>query len=281
MTKIEPSLVRRSRPAMGALAESILIGDDERRLAAAAETALDEIERLSDRWSRFSPASEVSRINREAARGWVLVDRELFAVFAECDRWRRLTAGAFDITAGSWRSGDGPRISGADIELDAVRCAIRFRVEALRLDLGAYGKGAALDLAGAIIHELGLDNWLLQIGTSSVLTCGAGPAGDGWPVKLRDSNRPDVIVRELMLRDRALSCSAALAPEASDSDVIDPRTGQPLRDQRACCVTAESAAAAEALSTACIVTGPDELPTAIIQGARVSAIVDWLCPSRR
>lgn len=266
---------------MGALAEVILIGDDERQLAAAAETALDEIERLSDRWSRFSPASEVSRINREAARGWVLVDRELFAVLAECDRWRRLTAGAFDITAGSWRSGDGPQISGADVELDAAQGAIRFGAAGLRLDLGAYGKGVAIDLAGMLLRGLSFNNWLLQIGTSSILTCGAGPAGDGWPVKLRDPNQPDVIVRELMLRDRALSCSAALAPDASDSDVIDPRTGQPLREQRACCVTAESAAVAEALSTACIVTGPDEFPSAMIQDARDSAIVDWLCPSRR
>lgn len=128
---------------MGSLAEVVLIGDDERQLAAAAEVALDEIERLSQRWSRFLPASEISRINRDAARGRVLVDRELFAVLAECDRWRRLTDGAFDITAGSWRAGDSPRLSGADVELDAAQGAVRFRTEGLRLDLGAYGKGAA------------------------------------------------------------------------------------------------------------------------------------------
>ncbi len=276
MTRIEPVLVRRSRPAMGSLAEAMLIGDDERQLAAAAEAALDEIERLSHRWSRFSTSSEIARINRDAPRGWVLVDRELFEVLAECDRWRRLSDGAFDITAGSWQIVDGPQFNGADVELDAARCAIRFRVEALRLDLGAYGKGAALDLAGAIFLELGLDNWLLQIGTSSILTCGAGPSGDGWPVKLRHPDRPEVIVRELLLHDQALSCSAATAPGATESDVIDPRTGLPLGEQRACCVIAASAAAADALSTACIVTGLKGFPPAMTQDACDSAIVDWL-----
>lgn len=261
---------------MGSLAEVMLVGDDERQLAAAAECALDEIERLSNRWSRFSPASEIARINRDAQRGWVLVDRELFGVLDECERWRRLTEGAFDITAGSSKVGDGPRISGADVELDAARGAVRFGAAGLRLDLGAYAKGAAIDLAGTLLRGLSFNNWLLQIGTSSVLANRGGLSGNGWPVKLRHPDRPEVIVRELLLHDRALSCSAATAPGAFESDVIDPRTGRPLGKQRACCVIAVSAAAAEALSTACIVTGPEGFPSAMIQNAHDSAIVDWL-----
>lgn len=260
---------------MGSLAEVVLIGDDERQLAAAAEVALDEIERLSQRWSRFLPASEISRINRDAARGRVLVDRELFAVLAECDRWRRLTDGAFDITAGSWRAGDSPRLSGADVELDAAQGAVRFRTEGLRLDLGAYGKGAALDLAGTLLRKLLLDNWLLQIGTSSLLACGGGPSGDGWPVALRDPDQPGVIVQELVLHDAALSSSSVLAAGQTASDVVDPRTGDALTVQRACSVMAATAAAAEALSTALLVLGPANvlpLPELSAEIARV----DWL-----
>jgi FAD:protein FMN transferase len=261
---------------MGSLAEVVLIGDNERDFAAAAEAALDEIERLSDRWSRFSAASEIFRINRAAARDWVLVDRELFAVLAECDRWRRVTAGAFDISAGSWRAGDVRRISGADIELDASRCAVRFRVAGLRLDLGAYGKGAALDLAGALLRELQFDNWLLQIGTSSVLARGDGLSGDGWRVQLRHPDHPEAIVRETSLQNRALSCSAALASGTIESDVINPLTGDPLTVQRACCVFAKTAAAAEAFSTACVVTGRDDALLAADPDGRDSATVVWL-----
>lgn len=242
---------------MGSLAEVFLVGDDEVQLAAAAEAALDEISRLADRWSRFSPASEISRINREAPRGWVLVDCELFAVLAACERWRLLTGGAFDITAGSWRTGGRvPPISGADIELDAEHCAIRFCAPGLRLDLGAYGKGAALDIAANLLIGQGVDNALLQIGTSSVRALGPGPAGAGWPVALRHPDRPEQIVRELMLREASLSSSATLSSGHVQSDLVDPRTGEPLRHQRACCVAATTAAAAEALSTALLVLGP-------------------------
>lgn len=251
---------------MGSLAEAMLVGDDERQLAAAAEAALDEIERLSNRWSRFSPASEISRINRDAGRGWVLVDRELFGVLQECELCRRRTEGAFDITAGSWRVGDGPRISGADVELDAVRSAVRFRLPGLWLDLGGYGKGAALDLAASRIIGLGVDNSLLQLGTSSIRALGPGPAGVGWPVALRHPDRPEQIFRELTLSDASLSSSAARHPGQSEPDVVDPRTGEPLREQRACCVVATTAAAAEALSTTLLVLGsvPREPPADLL-----------------
>lgn len=273
-----PELVRRSRPAMGSPAEVFLVGDDEVQLAAAAEAALDEISRLADRWSRFSPASEISRINREAPRGWALVDRELFAVLAECDRWRLLTGGAFDITAGSWRSEDHvPPIGGADLELDAGNCAIRFRAPGLRLDLGGYGKGAALEIAANLLIGQGVDNALLQIGTSSVRALGPGPAGDGWPVALRQPDRPDQVVRELTLRDAGLSSSATLSSGQVQSDVVDPRTGEPLRQQRACCVAATTAAAAEALSTALLVLGPTAV--ARLRGLTGEPLrIDWLCP---
>lgn len=57
MSSSEPVLVRRSRPAMGSVAEVFLAGDDAQHLTAAGDAALDEIWRLSERWSRFSPAS--------------------------------------------------------------------------------------------------------------------------------------------------------------------------------------------------------------------------------
>ena len=52
---------------MGSLFQLRLIGDDEEHLAAVADAALDEIERVERLLSWRDVRSEAARINREAA----------------------------------------------------------------------------------------------------------------------------------------------------------------------------------------------------------------------
>ena len=50
--------------------------------------------------SHYRADTPLSRLNREAARGPVAVDPELFDFIAECLRWSRESDGAFDVTVG-------------------------------------------------------------------------------------------------------------------------------------------------------------------------------------
>src|SRR5688500_16810135 len=87
------------RPAMNTWFEVLLLGDDPENLQAAGEAALDESERVEKLLSRFDPASEVSRINREAANSPVLLDLELAEILETCRKAWMETHGYFDITA--------------------------------------------------------------------------------------------------------------------------------------------------------------------------------------
>ena len=58
-----------ARHAMATRFEMVLHGRNEVSLRAAAEEALDEIERLDARLSLYNPASEISHINARAAGG--------------------------------------------------------------------------------------------------------------------------------------------------------------------------------------------------------------------
>ena len=69
-------------------------------------------------------------------------------------------------------------------------------------------------------------------------------------------------VASLLLADQSFSCSTALAPGQTASDLIAPRRGKPLTEQAACVVVAPTALEAEVLSTACLVMGKQ-------RGARV------------
>src|SRR5205823_9036018 len=94
-------MVRSARPAMATWFEALLVGDDEEHLMAVGEAVLDEIGRVERLLSRHDPASETSRINREAASRPVRVDLEMFDILRNGLRWSEETGGYFDLCAGS------------------------------------------------------------------------------------------------------------------------------------------------------------------------------------
>ena len=80
---------------------------------AAAEAALDEIDRLEAQLTVYRDDSEVSRLNQRAADEEVAVSPELFGLLELSARVTNETDGAFDITAGAlikaWGFFRGPR----------------------------------------------------------------------------------------------------------------------------------------------------------------------------
>lgn len=237
------------RPAMNTWFEFILPGDDSENLSAIGEAALDEVERIEKLLSRFDPASEVSRIHREAPEAPVLVDREFAEIFETCRMaWQR-TEGFFDITA------TGPQRGGFDsIEFNRQARTIFFHSPDVRLDFGAYGKGYALDCAARLLNEYGVRDALLHGGTSSVLALGTDDAQTGWRIGIRHPLKPDSEVQQIILRDRALSTSAAVP---SARDIVDPHSGIPVRLSASCSVIANDAATAEIFSTALLCMGKE------------------------
>ncbi len=226
---------QRSCEAMGTRFEVILGGDDQEHLEAVAVAVCEEFQRLDDTLSRFNPCSEIARVNREARNNPVRIDREIFALLERCERARESTDGYFDVTAASGGNG---------LVLDVERCSVRFRQPDSVIDLGAIGKGYALDCGREILSRFGVDWGLLNGGTSSVLAIG-GP----FTIDVRHPLTPERIVQRLALTNRALSCSAVRHPAQAQSDVVNPLTGAPIAGDDACVVLASSAVAAEIFST--------------------------------
>ncbi len=147
-----------SRRAM-ACTFSVTFPAEQRRAVDAGCAALDEIERLEEKLSAYRDDSDISRINRWAWKGPVAVDQEVFTVCQMSARLTQATEGAFDIAAGAlskaWGFYRGPKrvpaeeelraalaASGmANVELDAVSRAVRFRRPGVEFNLGSIGKG--------------------------------------------------------------------------------------------------------------------------------------------
>ncbi len=254
--------------------ELVLAGAEPRRLRAAGEEALAEILAAEREWNLFDPGSLLSRLNQRAARRPVRVPPTTFALLRECVRIHAASDGAFDPSIAplmrrfGFHPGPAPaaaRVGLEALQLDSARGEVRYLAAGLELDLGGIAKGAALDRAAALLREAGIQSALLHGGTSSVLAVGGAPEGRAWRVAVRGAEG-EVLVG-VPLRDRALSVSGrggriVAAPDGPPlGHILDPRLERPTPTAGLAVVTASTAAAADAWSTA-LLASPDPLPTA-------------------
>jgi thiamine biosynthesis lipoprotein len=276
----EFSLVRFSRRAMATTFEVAIPAGSHPNPIAAATAALDLIDDLEDQLTVYRDHSEVVRLNETVGDGPVEVESELFDLFGRSAAWTVRTNGAFDIATGAlikaWgffrRDGRVPtpaernaamaRTGFRHVILDREARTIRFRRPGLELNLGAVGKGYALDLAARLLFEdWGIRSALLHGGGSSVYALGTPPGEPhGWPIRLKHPTEPGRSLGTFHLRDRGLGTSAATFQFFDYKGerlghLLDPRTGWPAKGIASASVTAPTAAEADAMSTAAFVLG--------------------------
>jgi len=279
----ETYLLQLGRRAMACQFEVFLNAGQYPQAADVALEALDLIDRLEEQMTVYRDTSEISQINRFAASRPVEVESRLFDLLSRAAHLHRETEGALDITAGPltkvWgfyrRAGEIPsadnladalsRVSSGLLELDPSNHSVRFQKPGMELNLGAIGKGYALDRVAELMIASGIDNFLWHGGQSSVLARGAcGPRaedGAGWIVDLRHPLRPERSIVEVCLRDRALGTSGAGTQFFRHGGrryghILDPRAGWPAEGVYSATVIACNAADADALATALYVLGP-------------------------
>lgn len=257
------TLVRVSRRAMATRFE-VALPFGTPHAVEAAEAALDAIDDLESQLTVYRDDSEVSRLNATAADGPVAVEPRLFdlAAGALVKAWgffRREGRVPPPAELGAARAASGTR----HVVLDPGSRTVKFRRRGLELNLGAIGKGYALDRAAEVLREgWGVRSALLSGGGSSVYAIGT-PPGDprGWPVEVRHPWRDDALAT-VRLTDQGFGTSAATFQFFEYNGrklghLLDPRTGWPAAGTASASAVAPTAADADALSTAFFVLGAD------------------------
>ncbi len=278
-TAAEPPLVR-ARFLMGT---PLVIEASAPEPERAIEAAFAAVDRLEGELSNWRPASEVSRMNHDAARAPVAAGRDLCAVVGRALDWARETAGSFDPTveplvrALRLRGPEGvlpgqPAPPGTPaapapvgwrgVRFDPRACTIGFAADGMGIDLGGIGKGYALDAAADVLRRAGATGARLDFG-GQVLVFGTGPDDGGWRIGIADPRDRDRAALAVVLRSGSIATSSDAersVPGPGGATIghhLDPASGRPIAWDGSVSVRAANATDADALSTALFVMGPE------------------------
>ena len=233
----------------------VRINCDERTYAAqAAQAAFDLVDSLEARLSRFRSNSDIARIGDLAPGEKMHLSEPAFACLQIAERMERATHGAFCATPAALKS----QLSLPQWSLLPDEQSILCLSGQLQFDLGAIGKGFALDRMAELLCQWDCPSFLLIAGGSSVLAGDPPAETPGWSCGLGE----DHASQRFLLTHASLSGSG-LAVQGSH--ILDPRNGRPASRQMRAWALADTAAESDALSTACMVLSEPELEEVLAQ----------------
>lgn len=263
----------------------VMLNPGDRSAVMHASDALDLVQHLESLMTVYRDDGQLVEVNRAAGGEAISIDPYLTRVIHRSLELTSKTNGAFDVTSGPlvrlWKTcKDAERVptdnevaaakslTGSDVvELDESANTLRLTKAGAELNLGAIGKGYALDCAAEFLVEQGVQEFLIHGGASSVLARGAH-TGSGWPVGIKNPLLNDQSMVTILLGDAGNSAGRALGTSGGNvqyfrlggrryGHILDPRTGFPAESMLSASVVAGDAMTADALSTAAFVAGSE------------------------
>jgi thiamine biosynthesis lipoprotein len=267
----------REEAIMGTSVRVELWHEDAAAARSAMTAVMDEMHRIDRAMSPYKPESELSRINREAARKPVPISQEMVDLIARSIEFSKLSGGAFDITFSSVgylydyrkhiKPTDAqiaealPGINYRHLQLDPARRTIHFARAGVRIDLGGIAKGYAVDNCIAILKSRDITNAIVTAGGDSRIL--GDRRGRPWNIGIRDPRRGGEVVAVLPLENVAISTSGDYERYFEEDGVryhhiINPKTGKSATGVRSVTIIGPDSITNEGLTKSVFVQGPKE-----------------------
>ena len=245
-------------------------------------SVLAAFEVVDSTMNTYVPDTALSRFNQMPVGEVIEMGWDFAYLLSEAQRITQLSDGAYDVTVGPlldlWGFGpQGPTAYPSEQEVDVAKAVTGWslidwnptnrqlskRKPGVEIELSSIAKGYAVDLAADALDELGIENFLLEVG-GEMQARGVSPRGDPWRVAIE---RPEMarsgVQAALSVTDVGIATSGDYrnyfeVGGIRYSHLIDPRTGYPIRhDLVSVTVIHPSTAIADAWATAMAVMGSE------------------------
>jgi thiamine biosynthesis lipoprotein len=275
---------------MGVPVRIILYAPTSEVAEKAAKEAFAAFHALNTIMSDYDSESELSLLcaNNESTR----VSDDLFAVLQASKHYSRLSEGAFDITVGPmvrlWRRSrrlqelpkeqhveQAKKLVGDHLwELDEKTRSVWLLKTGMKFDLGAIGKGYAVDKAFEIIQQYWITSLLVDAGGD--FRVGAPPPhAEGWRIA---KDNETVLLKNIAMATSGGRFQFVEIDGVRYAHIVDPKTGLGITDLYTVHITAPTAMEADALATAVILLGKEKGTALINKLPNVS--VEFVEPDR-
>lgn len=244
---------------------------------------LDAFDVVNRSMNTYDPSSTISQFNASPVGEPFELDWDFAYVFNEAKKINALSGGAYDVTLSPlldlWGFGpNGPRLFPTEDAILAAKDNVGFEHfswtpetrtlskhrEGVSLELSSIAKGYGVDLGADALDELGVRNFMLDIGGEIQLR-GHSPRMTPWRIAVERPDKGDFGVQAAI---EATDVGIATSGDYRNyfehegqlySHVIDPRTGNPIRhDLVSVTVVHPSTTLADAWATALLVVGAEQ-----------------------
>lgn len=272
--------------ALGTTTSITVIDSSSNRAQAATREAETAIKRLGVEWYPWRSDGELVRVNDALAKGQNLaISSELRDILQRSREFFQLSAGAFDPSLGLlvklWGFDQAERSGDQSLPTESQLQAWRANhptftdivlgngnISSLRrdvvIDLGAIGKGYAVDRAIELLRRQGITRALVNAG-GNLRAIGQNVEGP-WQIAIHNPRGHGALYSVALHADESVSTSGddqrfMIEGEHRWHHLLDPRSGLPAEHTIAVTVFAADATTADAASTAIFVAGPQDWRT--------------------
>lgn len=271
---LDQNLHRFTFKAMGAPCELQLFDDNQARVAQIAETAIKDIHRIEQKYSRYLNDNLMHQINQAAVEGASInVDNETAGLLDYAYVCYQQSDGLFDISSGSLRkiwdfkNKIIPSQSQINHQLGKIgwnklvwkRPTLTFKIAGMELDFGGIGKEYAADRAVTICRQLAIQAGLIDLG-GDIGIIGEHPDKRPWHVGLRNALNPTSLSGIIEVPTGAVATSGDYQRYMTVngkrySHIFNPFTGWPVESLASVTVTADHCIIAGSACTIAMLKG--------------------------
>jgi thiamine biosynthesis lipoprotein len=253
--------------AMGSACEVVLGSPSLEEAKGLAQVAIDEVQRIERKYSRYTTDSVIALINHQAAQAPVACDAETWSLFQFASQLFEKSDGLFDITSGvlrrawNFKQAQVPSVEQLENLLPLIgwqkvtlkNQTIALPLTGMEVDLGGFGKEYAADRAAQMLKEKGVTSGYVNL-AGDMRFLGPKPNGEPWMIGIQDPRHPDQVIATLPMSQGGLATSGDYERFFESNGqrychVLNPQTGWPVQHWRTVSVTAPLAVLAGCTTT--------------------------------